>query len=236
MARRRLDRSAAEGRRRLGRRPGSEPGQPSERQGAGRRRHHRSRAAGLVRAVPGAQRRPRQDVLPRHPAAAPGQAAVRARPLRLRPLRRRDRRRPRLHPDRGREGGLAAGLGLGLPGRGEVRRLRAPGQPGGGGHGPALGHPARAVRGLPRLDADGPHRHRLPDVRGPDDLRLGLGRGDRAADGAGAGAGRGRARSRSRTRSTSASPSSCRTSSGTSARTSAGAGSTCPARTWRCSG
>ncbi|CAA9279381.1 MAG: Phytoene synthase, partial [uncultured Corynebacteriales bacterium] len=160
-----------------------------ERPGAGRRRDHRPGAARLVRAVPAAQRRARPDLLPGHAAAAGRQAPVRARALRLRPVRRRDRRRPRLHADRRGEGRLAAGLGRGLPGRRADRRVRAPGEPGGGGHRAAVGHRGLAVRGLPGLHADGPHRHRLPDVRRPDDLRLGLGGGDRAADGAGAGAG-----------------------------------------------
>ena len=45
--------------------------------------------------LPAAERRARQDLLPRHAAAAAGQAAARARALRLRPLRRRAGRRPR---------------------------------------------------------------------------------------------------------------------------------------------
>ena len=45
--------------------------------------------------VPSAERRARPDLLPRDPAAAAGQAAARARALRLRALRRRARRRPR---------------------------------------------------------------------------------------------------------------------------------------------
>ena len=63
-------------------------------------RHHRPGAARVVRTLPAAQRRPRQDLLPRDVAAPAGEAPLRARVVRLRALRRRDRRRPRQHPDR----------------------------------------------------------------------------------------------------------------------------------------
>ena len=55
--------------------------------GDGRRRHHRTRAARLLRGLPPSERPPRQDLLPRHAPPPTAQAALRARPLRIRPLR-----------------------------------------------------------------------------------------------------------------------------------------------------
>ena len=71
------------------------------------------RLARCLPGVPAAERGARQDLLPRHPAAAAGQTTVRACALRVRPVRRRDRRRP--GPGRGAgptapPGGAADGL------------------------------------------------------------------------------------------------------------------------------
>ena len=63
--------------------------------GAGCGGDHRPGPARGLRDLPRAERGARQDLLPRHPAAAARQAAARARALRLRALRRRARRRPR---------------------------------------------------------------------------------------------------------------------------------------------
>ena len=64
------------------------------------------------------------------PCCCPAGSAPRPRPVRLHPLRRRDRRRPRLDPGPGRPGGRPAGLGerffAGL--RGAPRRPGAPGR------------------------------------------------------------------------------------------------------------
>ena len=120
-----------------------------ERERAGRCRDPRPGAAGVVRGVPPAQRQPRQDVLPRDAAAAGVEAAVRARAVRLRPLRRRDRRRPRQHADRCREGRLAGRLGRAVRARRRGRRERPPDQPGRRRHGPPLGVPMRLRRGVP---------------------------------------------------------------------------------------
>ncbi len=51
-------------------------------------------------------------------------------------------------------------------------------------HGRAVADPAQLLRRLPRLDADGPHGHRLRDLRRPGPLHVGFGCGDRLADAA----------------------------------------------------
>ena len=115
-------------------------------------------ARGQLRRVPAAEQAPRHDVLLVDGAAAVGQAPPRPRPVRVLPLRRRHRRRPRAGvgaPTR------AAALRdvrrplLRRPRAGVVRRPRAEG---GRPHGAGVRHRSRRLPPLPALDDDGPHR------------------------------------------------------------------------------
>ena len=132
----------------------------------------------VLRALPPAHRRARPHLLPRDLAAAAGQTTARLGALRLRALGRRADRRGRAGPGRAdrleREGNPGPG-----PRASPTTRHRRDGA-----HGPDPGHRPRPVRGLPGLDADGHHGHRLPDLRRPAGLHARLGDGDRPDDAA----------------------------------------------------
>ena len=118
--------------------------------GAGRRGDHRPGAARVLRDVPRAQRGARQDLLPRHPAAAARQAAAtctRCTASRATPTRSSTTSTgpdPRGAAQPGASAFLAdldAGDSTDPVGRAAVA------------HRAHLGHPARALRGVPCLDA-----------------------------------------------------------------------------------
>src|SRR6266511_2488555 len=137
---------------------------------------------GVARPVWDGQRAPthavRPYVLPGDDAAAAGEAALRPQPVRVRPVRRRHRRQRRPgHP-----GHHVPALDRARAGRPRDRPLRRPDLLGAVVHDAHLGPRAAAVRGVPRLDADGSDGHRVPDVRRTGALHVRLRRGDRPAD------------------------------------------------------
>nr|WP_284290651.1 squalene/phytoene synthase family protein [Angustibacter aerolatus] len=180
-------------------------------------------AAGL-RDRPAGERRARPHLLPVGAAAARRPASARVRAVRVLAVGRRVRRlargaRPAGPADVGRRGAR----------RPRARDVERPGRRGGRAHRPRARHRAAPVRGLPGRDAPGHRRHRLRDVRRPARLHVGVGQRHRADDAAGARAADPR-RPRTGDRAGRGLPA-CRTSCGTSARTSTAAGSTCRRRT-----
>ena len=141
-----------------------------------------------LRTLPGAQRRARQHLLPRDPAAGARAAPCGARAVRVRPSSRRHPRRLRSHREhrRARRTASAAGhaaVQSACPASGLRRR---PDPAGGGAHRAPVRHPLGDVRRLPDVDADGPDRDRLSGPGRVGALHARLGRGDRTADAAGA--------------------------------------------------
>ncbi len=148
--------------------------------------HQRPRPAGGVPALPPAQRPAREDLLPRHPAAAPGTAPRGARALRLRPLGRRHRGRPgqRRHPRRTRRGARRPGD---PPGRRAANGREQPARrPRPRTHRRHLPHQPRPLHRLHGLHAQRPGGHGLSDLRRPAPLHARLRRRHRTADAPGA--------------------------------------------------
>ncbi|CAA9219315.1 MAG: Phytoene synthase, partial [uncultured Acidimicrobiales bacterium] len=153
----------------------------------------------VVRGVSAAQQALRQHVLLVDLPAPPGQAAPRACPVRVLPLRRRHRGRPRPRSgDRARPG--PAGLRRALLRRPRAGHLGRPRAQGGGAHGAGLRHRSGLLPSVPAVDGHGPVDRLVRDVGGPARLHGRFGGGHRRDDasdpraavaGLGAGAGPG---------------------------------------------
>ena len=113
-----------------------------------------------------------------------GEAALRARALRVRPVRRRDRRRPRVDADRAGEGRPGCGAwGQAFLRRRGPRLVRRPGLPGGRRHRAAVGHPAAHFEAFLHSMTMDLTVTEYRDLRRPLRVRLRLGRRHRPADG-----------------------------------------------------
>ena len=195
---------------------------------------HDPRPAGRLPALSHAERRARADVLPGDPAARP-------------------RQRPAVHALYGfarRADDILDDFDATLTATERADRLqrlatqlfdrlthehgrrRRPGIDSGGPHRAHVRHRLGAVRRLPRIHADGSHRHRLPRPCRAGPLHVRIGGSDRTAAAARAGHDRARVRRPLRMPPHSEKRSSSPTSCATSMRIWSAAGSICPPTSW----